>query len=52
MVVSIDGEKRRIALALAPEEQAETQAYLREATKKGDGFGLTLGERLNQARRT
>jgi small subunit ribosomal protein S1 len=52
MVVSIDGEKRRIALALAPEEQAETQAYLPEATKKSDGFGLTLGERLKQARRT
>ena len=52
MVVSIDVEKRRIALALAPEEQAETQDYLREATKKSDGFGLTLGERLKQARRT
>src|SRR5213083_3596613 len=43
MIVSIDPEKRRVALALAPEEQAETQDYLREATKKSDGFGLTLG---------
>jgi small subunit ribosomal protein S1 len=52
VVVSIDREKRRIALALAPEEeQAETQAYFREAAKKGDGFGLTLGERLKQTRR-
>jgi small subunit ribosomal protein S1 len=50
-ILSIDAEKRRIALALAEEEQPETQAYLREAAKQGDGFGLTLGERLRQARR-
>ena len=60
----LDAEKHRIALALAPadavvgeqmasarEEQAETQAYLGAAAKKGGGFGLTLGERLKQARR-
>ncbi|MGH7389662.1 MAG: 30S ribosomal protein S1 [Candidatus Rokuibacteriota bacterium] len=53
MIVSVDVEKRRISLALAAEEEPdETRAYLREAPKKGDGFGLTLGERLRQARRT
>ena len=64
IIVALDAEKRRIALALAPadavvgeqmasarEEQAETQAYLGAAAKKGGGFGLTLGERLKQARR-
>ncbi|OGL20366.1 MAG: hypothetical protein A3F92_00170 [Candidatus Rokubacteria bacterium RIFCSPLOWO2_12_FULL_71_22] len=64
IVVALDAEKHRIALALAPadavvgeqmasarEEQAETQAYLGAAAKKGGGFGLTLGERLKQARR-
>jgi len=52
-ILALDLEKRRISLALAPEEEsAETQAWLRDAPKKGDGFGLTLGERLRQARRT
>ena len=64
IIVALDAEKHRIALALAPadavvgeqmasarEEQAETQAYLGAAAKKGGGFGLTLGERLKQARR-
>ena len=49
LVLSIEEGGRRIRLsreqALAHEEQAETQAYLREGTKQGDGFRLTLGER-------
>ncbi len=55
LVVAIEEGGRRIRLshakALAQEERAETQTYLRDATKQGDGFGLTLGERLRQARR-
>lgn len=50
LVLAIEEGGRRIRLsqtqALAREEQAETRAYLGEATKKGGGFGLTLGERL------
>jgi small subunit ribosomal protein S1 len=56
LVLGVEEGARRIRLshsqALAQEEQAETQAYLQDATKKGDGFGLTLGERWGQARRT
>jgi small subunit ribosomal protein S1 len=56
LVLDISEGGRRIRLsrekALAQEERAETQAYLREATKKGEGFGLTLGERLKQARKS
>lgn len=56
LVLAIEEGGRRIRLshaqALAQEEQAETQAYLRGAAKKGEGFGLTLGDRLKQARRT
>ena len=55
LVLAIEEGGRRIRLsrekALAHEEQAETEAYLRDSTKKGDGFGLTLGERLKQARK-
>jgi small subunit ribosomal protein S1 len=55
LVVSIDESARRISLshvkALAQEEQAETQSYLKDAGKKGDGFGMTLGERIKQSRR-
>jgi small subunit ribosomal protein S1 len=53
LIVGIDIDKRRIALALAPEEeQGDTQAYVRESTKPGGGFGMTLGERLRQSRRS
>jgi len=56
LVLAIEEGGRRIRLshaqALAHEEQAETQAYLRDATPKGTGFGLTLGEQFRQARRT
>jgi small subunit ribosomal protein S1 len=53
-VLAIEEGGRRIRLshakALAHEERAETQAYLRDPAKKSEGFG-TLGERLRQARR-
>src|SRR5437764_6658310 len=53
LVLAIEEGGRRIRLsrekALAHEEQAETQAYMKDAAKKG-GFGLTLGDVLNQAR--
>ena len=54
LVLAIEEGGRRIRLsrekALAHEEQAETQAYMKDAAKKG-GFGLTLGDVLNQARK-
>ena len=56
LVLAIEEGGRRIRLshaqALAHEEHAETQAYLLDATPKGTGFGLTLGEQFRQARRT
>jgi small subunit ribosomal protein S1 len=56
LVLALEEGGRRIRLshaqALTHEEQAETQAYLRDTTKKGDRFGLTLGERLRQSRRS
>jgi small subunit ribosomal protein S1 len=45
MMVAIDTARRRIALALAPEGQAETEAYIKDAGKKS-GFGMTLGDFL------
>ena len=52
VVVAIEEGGRRIRLshtqALAREERAETQAYLGQDTKRGDGFGLTLGERITR----
>ena len=52
-VLSVEDGGRRIRLsrekAIAQEEQAETQAYLSSARK--GGFGMTLGERFNQARK-
>jgi small subunit ribosomal protein S1 len=54
LVLTIEEGGRRIRLshaqALAREERAETQAYLRD-TKPGDGFRLTLGERVKQGPR-
>jgi small subunit ribosomal protein S1 len=54
LVLSVEEGGRRIRLshakALEQEEHAETEAYLRGATKKG-GFGMTLGEALRQARK-
>ena len=53
-VLAIEEGGRRIRLsqaqARAREEQAETQAYLRGSTGKGEGFGQTLGEALRRAR--
>jgi ribosomal protein S1 len=53
-VLAIEEGGRRIRLshaqALAREEQAETQAYMRQSPKRGDGFGLTLGEAVKQGR--
>jgi len=50
LVIAIEEGGRRIRLshtqALAREEQTETQAYLQQSPKRGDGFGLTLGERV------
>ena len=55
LVLTIEEGGRRIRLshtqALQQEERAETQGYMGETTKKGDGFGLTLGDRMRQARR-
>ena len=54
MVLAIEEGGRRIRLshekALAQEEQAETQAYMKDAGDKR-GFGMTLGDALNQARK-
>jgi small subunit ribosomal protein S1 len=56
LVLAIEDDGRRIRLshtqALAHDEKTETQAYLRDTTGKGDGFGLTLGDLFRQARRT
>jgi small subunit ribosomal protein S1 len=52
-VLAIEDGGRRIRLsrekAITHAEQAEAQAYLKDA-RKGGGFGMTLGEKLNQAR--
>jgi len=54
MVLAIEEGGRRIRLshaqALAREEQAETQAYMQQSPKRGDGFGLTLGEAIKRGR--
>ena len=55
LVLAIEEGGRRIRLsrekALVHEEQADTKAYLQDSAKKGDGFALTLGERLKQLRK-
>jgi len=51
LVLAIEEGGRRIRLsrekALAHEEQAETQAYIKDTAKKG-GFGMTLGDFLKE----
>jgi small subunit ribosomal protein S1 len=51
LVLAIEEGGRRIRLsrekALAHEEQAETQSYMKDAAKKG-GFGMTLGDFLKE----
>lgn len=55
VVLGIEDNGKRIRLsrskALAQEEQAETQAYLKGSQPKGRGFGLTLGDLLRQSRK-
>lgn len=55
LVLTIEEGGRRIRLshtqALQQEERAETKEYLRDTTKKSDGFGATLAEKFRQARR-
>lgn len=54
VVVAIEEGGRRIRLsraqALLRDEQAETKAYLREASSQGGGFGLKLGDVLKQGK--
>jgi len=54
VVLGIEEGGRRIRLsrakALLHDEQAETQAYLREASSQGGGFGLKLGDVLKQGK--
>ena len=54
MVLAIEEGGRRIRLsrdkALAHEEQSEAQAYMKEEGERR-GFGMTLGDVLNQARK-
>ena len=56
LVLAIEEGGRRIRLshaqALAHEEKSETQAYIQTGGKKGDGFGLTLGDLFRQAKKT
>jgi small subunit ribosomal protein S1 len=56
LVVGIEENGRRIRLshagALAQEERVESQAYMRDTSRPGGGFGLTLGEALQRARRS
>jgi small subunit ribosomal protein S1 len=51
-VLSIEEGGKRIRLsraqALRMEEEAETRAYMQDATRKGTGFGMTLGEVLRR----
>jgi small subunit ribosomal protein S1 len=51
LVLAVEEGGRRIRLsrdkALAHEEQAETQAYIKDAARKG-GFGMTLGDFLKE----
>jgi small subunit ribosomal protein S1 len=54
-VLSIQDGGKRISLsrmqAQRMEEDAETKGYIRDAARKGGGFGMTLGEALRRSRR-
>jgi small subunit ribosomal protein S1 len=56
VVLGIEEGGRRIRLsraqALRHAEEADTRAYVREASTRGGGFGLTLGEVLRRGPRT
>jgi small subunit ribosomal protein S1 len=53
-VLSIEDGGKRIRLsraeALRMEEDAETKNYMQDSTRKGGGFGMTLGEALRRGR--
>jgi small subunit ribosomal protein S1 len=53
-VLSIEDGGKRIRLsrtqAIRMEEDAETKGYMQDSAKKGDGFGMTLGEALRRSR--
>jgi small subunit ribosomal protein S1 len=53
-VLSIEDGGKRIRLsrtqAIRMEEDAETRGYMQDSAKKGDGFGMTLGEALRRSR--
>ena len=53
-VLSIEDGGRRIRLSRAEaqrmEEEAETKSYMQDSTRKGGGFGMTLGEALRRSR--
>ncbi len=53
-VLSIEDGGKRIRLsraeALRMEEEAETKSYMQDSTRKGGGFGMTLGEALRRSR--
>ena len=53
-VLSIEDGGKRIRLsraqAIRMEEDAETRGYMQGSAKKGDGFGMTLGEALRRSR--
>ena len=55
-MLSIEDGGKRIRLSRAQaermEEDAETKGYIRDAARKGGGFGMTLGEALRRSRRT
>jgi small subunit ribosomal protein S1 len=56
LVLAVEEGGRRIRLsqagAIAQEEKVEAQAYVQDTTKKSGGFGMTIGEKLKQARQT
>jgi small subunit ribosomal protein S1 len=53
-VLSIEDGGKRIRLsraaALRMEEEAETKSYIEDTTRKGGGFGMTLGEAFRRSR--
>jgi small subunit ribosomal protein S1 len=54
VVLSIEDGGKRIRLsrteAQRVEEEAETRTYMQDSTRKGGGFGMTLGEALRRSR--
>jgi len=54
-VLAMEGGGKRIRLsrtqAQRMEEDAETRGYIRDAARRSEGFGMTLGEVLRRSRR-